>query len=108
MIVRRGCVLCCALLVRAGLGFVALNAGRAAFRQELRSPESALRPMRASPRVSMSTTNAPRFTLPLMDDTRVSFAFTKDHVQKLASEVSLLPQLWPPREPNAKRYIIWV
>ncbi|CAM9493420.1 unnamed protein product [Discosporangium mesarthrocarpum] len=36
----------------------------------------------------MSTKSPPKFTLPLMDDTRVTIAFDGDHCMKLANEVN--------------------
>ncbi|CAM9167196.1 unnamed protein product [Choristocarpus tenellus] len=74
--------LCCVLLAQGGRGFMVPL--------PVRTPSLVTSQMsgRMEPAVSMSTKTSPKFSIPLMDDTRVTIDFDKDHCKKLASEVN--------------------
>lgn len=81
---------CCALVaVQGAMGFVAPLSTRALVGQAKLSSVSSVRTQSCSShtRLCMSTTELPKFSVSLMDDTRVTFDLEKENLQKLAAEV---------------------
>lgn len=77
---------CCALAaVQGAMGFVAPLSARALGRQAARNTFSS----EPATRLRMVATDFPKFSVSLMDDTRVSFHMDEEHVRKLAAEVLL-------------------
>ena len=93
----------CALVAAQGAtGFVAPLSARAPVQQQQRrwASRAVLRPAQpaaaaaaaaaAATRLRMVATDFPKFTVSLMDDTRVSFHMNEENVRKLAAEVCFL------------------
>lgn len=83
---RGGGALCCVLVAAAAQGasgFVAPLSARALGRQIPQTPSST----QPATRLRMVATDFPKFSVSLMDDTRVSFHMDEEHVRKLAAEV---------------------
>ena len=94
----------CALVAAQGAtGFVAPLSARAPVQQQQQqqrrwASRAVLRPAQpaaaaaaaAATRLRMVATDFPKFTVSLMDDTRVSFHMNEENVRKLAAEVCFL------------------
>lgn len=83
---------CCALAaVQGAMGFVAPLSTTGALAGPARlSSVSSVRTQPSSSsrtRLCMSTTELPKFSVSLMDDTRVTFDLKKENLQRLAAEV---------------------
>eukprot|EP00752_Nemacystus_decipiens_P003972 g3638.t1 len=91
--------LCCALVAAQGaLGFVApLSARSLLGRQEPQTPC----PAQPATRLRMVATDFPKFSVSLMDDTRVSFHMDEEHVRKLAAEVNTILRSFKRLKANA-------
>ncbi|CAM9715340.1 unnamed protein product [Scytosiphon promiscuus] len=97
----RGIVaLCCVLgAVPGAMGFVAPLSARALGRQKARTPSTFS--SQPATRLSMVATDFPKFSVSLMDDTRVSFHMDEEHVRKLAAEVNNILRAFKRLKANA-------
>lgn len=80
-----GALWCALVAVQGALGFVAPLSARAPLGRQ--APQSSS-PAQPATRLRMVATDFPKFSVSLMDDTRVSFHMDEEHVRKLAAEVS--------------------
>lgn len=79
-----GALWCALVAVQGALGFVAPLSARAPLGRQ--APQSSS-PAQPATRLRMVATDFPKFSVSLMDDTRVSFHMDEEHVRKLAAEV---------------------
>lgn len=97
-----GALGCALVAVHGATGFVAPLSARAPGRQAPRAWYST-RP--AATRLRMVATDFPKFTVSLMDDTRVSFHMNEEDVRKLAGEVRNTASTFRTSQPCAAWFV---
>eukprot|EP00903_Cladosiphon_okamuranus_P006533 g6384.t1 len=92
--------LCWALVtVQGALGFVAPLSARALLGRQ--APPTSSFSAQPATRLRMVVTDFPKFSVSLMDDTRVSFHMDEEHVRKLAGEVNAVLRSFKRLKANA-------